>query len=252
MLIRALRVTARRRLRDALHRLLNLLGTLLDLGRGRRLMLLRLARRLGAGATGVLLVLVLLRQRELDLVRPVIPHKRCQVLDSTRARVVNGLVLLAGGEELDGGEALDLLGDVVGRGVHLGDGHLGGVVLEELAQLVVLGRQRLAVAAPGRVELEEHVLLVVQYYFLVVLCDDYRDGSVLLVGHGLALDAGFELAADELVEELADVLYVDLLEGVERVLFVLDRLLDRKGWPLAHFEVEVAGVLSEGFGVDGR
>ncbi len=66
-----------------------------------------------------------------------------EVLDGAGAVVVDrGRVLLAGGEELDGGEALDLLRDVVGRRVDFGDDDLLGelgVVEVEAGELLVLG-----------------------------------------------------------------------------------------------------------------
>merc|ERR1719383_1106644 len=62
-------------------------------------------------------------------------------------------------EELDGGEALDLDDlDLVGGGVHLGDND-GLAVLKVFAELVVDGLERLAVSAPGGVELHEDVLV---------------------------------------------------------------------------------------------
>ena len=38
---------------------------------------------------------------------------------------------------------------------------------------------------------------------------------------------------------------------VERELLVLDGFLNSEGWPFADVEVQVLGVLAEGFGVDG-
>jgi len=59
-------------------------------------------------------------------VRPVLLDEVGQVLDGAGAGVGDRGVLLAGGEELDGREALDLVGDVVGGCVDLGDDDLGG------------------------------------------------------------------------------------------------------------------------------
>lgn len=50
-----------------------------------------------------------------------------EILDGARARVRDRVGFGAGGEELDGGEAGDLVGDVVGGRVDFGDGDLFGV-----------------------------------------------------------------------------------------------------------------------------
>ena len=60
-----------------------------------------------------------------------------EVLDGAITLVFDRRVLGAGGEELDGGEALDLIGDVVGRGIDFGDGD-GGVGVEG-AEFFVFG-----------------------------------------------------------------------------------------------------------------
>lgn len=61
-----------------------------------------------------------------NLVFAVLLDERSQVLDGAGAGVCDGLRFAASGEELDGGEALDLVGDVVGCGVHLSNGHFAG------------------------------------------------------------------------------------------------------------------------------
>lgn len=194
------------------------------------------------------------RSRGIDLVAAVVADEVCQILNRAGARVVDRLVLGTRLEELDGRETLDLIRDVVGGSVNLGDDDLVGVRLVHLGQLVVLGRQGLAVAAPGCVELEEHVLVVVDHDVLVILGHDNGDWALLLLRDRLALDARLELAGDVVVDEGADVLGADVLGaallGVGELLVLL-RVLDGESGPGAGLEVEVGGVLAEGGGVDG-
>ena len=129
------------------------------------------------------------------------------------------------------------------------------MALEEAGQFVVLGRERLAVSAPRRVELEQDVLLVVDDELLVVLRDDDGDGSFLLLRDRLGLDARLDLAGDKVVEELADGLFAQGFDAAllgEGELLVLLRVLDGEGRPVANLEVQVAAVLAEGLGIDGR
>ena len=60
---------------------------------------------------------------------PTLLDKSCQVLNRPIAAVSYWVGLVTGEVELDGGEALDLVGDVVGGGVDFGDGDFGGEVL---------------------------------------------------------------------------------------------------------------------------
>lgn len=105
-----------------------LLGLLGSGGCLARLVLIGLL--LGLGVVGV------------NVVAAVLGDELGEVLNRARAAVLNGLVLLAGAEKLDGGEALDLIGNVVRGSIDLGDGNLGGevgVLSVEGSELVVLG-----------------------------------------------------------------------------------------------------------------
>lgn len=105
-----------------------LLGLLGSGGSLARLVLIGLL--LGLGVVGV------------NVVAAVLGDELGEVLNRARAAVLNGLVLLAGAEKLDGGEALDLIGNVVRGSIDLGDGNLGGevgVLSVEGSELVVLG-----------------------------------------------------------------------------------------------------------------
>jgi len=189
-----------------------------------------------------------------DLVAAVVANEVGESLDGTGTVVLNRLILGARLEELDGGEARDVIGNVVGGSVNLGDGHLvgeGGVLL---GQIVVLGCESLAVSAPGGVKLDENILLVVDDKVLVALGDDDSGTSLLLLGDGLALDAGLDFASDKVLNERSDRLLGKVLGrallGVGELL-VLGDVLDGERGPGADLEVQVAGVLAESGSVDG-
>lgn len=228
--------------------LLNFLSSLLDL---------LLDARSGGGLLGHAVGLDALGSGVVgdgDLVAAVVADEVGQGLDGAGAAVLDGLVLGAGLEELDGGEAGDVVRDVVGGRVDLGDRHLIGERSVLLGQLVVLGGKSLAVAAPRSVELEEDVLLVVDDEVLVALGDDDGGRALLLFGDGLALDAGLDLALDVVRDERADGLSADVLDAAllgEGELLVLLDVLDSEGGPSANLKVKVATVLAESGGVDG-
>jgi hypothetical protein len=185
-----------------------------------------------------------------NLVGTVLEDESRQILDSARTSVLDGLSLGVGAVKLDGGETLNLIGNVVGSGIDLGDGDLARVGLVQFTELLVLGSKRLAVAAPGSVELNQNILVGVHDNLIVVLGNNNSDGTVLLLGNGLTLDARLDLASDKVIEELGNLLggKVRALKGE---LLVLLRVLDGKGGPLADLEVEVAGVLTKVLCVDG-
>ena len=124
-------------------------------------------------------------------------------LRGTLTVVLDGGVLLASREEVEGGEALDIDGVVVLGGITLGDDD-GLLASEELAELLPLGGKSLAVAAPGGVELNEDILGVVHDDLLVLLGDDNLDGAVVLSGDLSGLDGGGELALEELLDVLGE------------------------------------------------
>jgi hypothetical protein len=185
-----------------------------------------------------------------NLVATVLGDEGGEVLDGAGTAVLDGLTLAVGGEELDGGETLNLVGNVVGGCIDLGDGDLVGVGLEELTELLVLGSKRLAVTAPGGVEFNQNILVGVHDNLVVVLGDNDGDGAVVLLGDGVRLDAGVDLAGNEVVEEFANLLdgEVSALKGE---LGVLLGVLDGESGPLASLEVEVASVLTECLCVNG-
>jgi hypothetical protein len=132
-----------------------------------------------------------------NLVATVLGDEGGEVLNSAGTAVLDGLTLAVGGEELDGRETLDLVGNVVGGGINLGDGDLVRVGLEQLTELLVLGSKGLAVTAPGGVELNQNILVGVHDNLVVVLGDNDGDGAVVLLGDGVGLDTGVDLASNE-------------------------------------------------------
>lgn len=102
----------------------------------------------------------------------------------------NWVLFVPTGGEVDGGESLNfvaVIGDIVGGGIHLGnDQVLAALVL--LAQGGVHGLQLLAVPAPGRVELDEDVLLGVHHDGVKGLPHDDSDWPLVVLGHRLGFD----------------------------------------------------------------
>lgn len=126
---------------DLLGLLCRVLDLLLDL-------LLSLVLLGGSGCLhGLLVVLLvglglLLAGPGVDAVGTLLRDELGEVLDRARATVLDGLVLLAGAEQLDGGETSNLVGNIIGSSVNLGDLDLlleVGLVLVEVSELVVLG-----------------------------------------------------------------------------------------------------------------
>ena len=192
--------------------------------------------------------------RDSDLVATVVANELGKSLNGAGAAVLDGLVLGTGLEELDGREARDVIGNVVGGGINLGDGDLVGEGRILLSELVVLGSESLAVSAPRSVELKKDVLVVVDDEILVALGDDDSGTRLLLLRDGVGLDAGLNLALNELLNESADSLLADVLNGTllgVGVLLVLGDVLDGERGPGADLKVEVAGVLAESGSVDG-
>ena len=220
---------------------------LLSLLLGLLSLLLSLLRSSGGSLLGTLSL-----DGDAGLVLALLLNELDEVLDGAGTLVGDGVLLVTGGEELDGREALDLIRDIVGSSVNLGNDNL---VLELRvgvlgAEVVVLGGQSLAVTAPGGVELDEDILLVVEDNVIVVLGDNNGNGAVLGLGDGLRLDARLNLAGNKVLEELGDVVSGQLLLLVKGELLVLLDLLDGERGELVGLEVQVGGVSTEGLGVN--
>lgn len=106
-------------------------------------------------------------------------------------------------------------------------------------------------STPRGVELQENVLLVVDHQLLVSMGDNDGDRTLLLLGDGLRLDAGLDLAVQDILDELADLLGIDLLGLVVRVLGLLDGVLDGEGRELLRVQVQVVSVSAECLSIDG-
>ena len=109
---------------------------------------------------------------------------------------------------------------------------------------------RFAVTAPGGVELEKNIVLVIQNDLFVVVGHNDLNRAFLLLWNRLRLDAGGDLAVHEVLDECANIVVCNLLVLVKRKLLVLDRLLDGESWPFAIFEVQVASMCAESLGVN--
>lgn len=110
---------------------------------------------------------------------------------------------------------------------------------------------RFAVTAPGGIELEKNIIVIVQNDLLVIVGDDNLDRAFLLLRNRLRLDTRVDLAINEVLDECANIVVCKLLILVKGELLVLDSLLDGKSWPFAVFEVQVTSVCAKGLGVNG-
>ena len=160
----------------------------------------------------------------LDVVR-VLLDELDKGIDGALGVVLYGVGLVVSGEEVERGEALDLDGGVVLGGINLGDDDTG-VSSEESTDLIPLGGELLAVAAPGGVEHDEDVLVVVDDNVIVGLADDDLDVAVVLRGGLLRADVGDKLTLGVLLDELGDVGRGQLLVGGEDVVLAHLAVLD--------------------------
>ena len=104
--------------------------------------------------------------------------------------------------------------------------------------------------APWGIEFKEDVILVFDDHILVIMRDNDLDGPFLLLRNGLRLDAGLDLAVNEVLDEFADFVVCDLAFLAEGEFGVLDCVLDGKGGPFSILKIQVASVCAEGFGID--
>jgi hypothetical protein len=186
----------------------------------------------------------------IDLPLAVLLDEVGKVLDGTGTSVFNWRSLGASWEKLDGWEALDLIWNIVGSSVDLGDDDLVTEILVESGELIVLGGQSLAVTAPWGVELEEDILVVLDDKVVVGVGDNDGDWSLLLLWNWLRLDGWRDLALGVVLNKLGDGLLGELLILWEWELGVLGGFLDSESWPLG-LKVEVWSVSTESDGVNG-
>lgn len=196
---------------------------------------------------------LLLGGLDLKLVDSVLLKELNEILLGAVAVVVNVLVNSGTGlAELDGREALDTEGDgrgeVVGSGIELGNDNVRSLV--GLSELLVDGGQVLAVAAPGGVELDQNVLVLVVLDNLGVSgSDNDSDGAVVLLGDGLGLDRRLDSAGQDILSQLLHLLNSELTLLVQGELGASDDVLDTESGPLL-LQVDVGGVSAELGGVN--
>lgn len=111
---------------------------------------------------------------------------------------------------------------------------------------------RLAMSAPGSVKLDQHILLIVNDDLLVVAANNYGNRALLSLGNGLGLEARFNLAVKNVLDKLADIIGINLLALVVRVLGVLGSVLDSESRELLGLQVEVASVSAEELSIEGN
>ena len=106
-------------------------------------------------------------------------------------------------------------------------------------------------SAPWGVELDKNILVVVDDNILVVVGNDGGDRAFLGLRDRLGLDAGLNLAVEDILHELGDVLLDNLLVLVVGELGVCLGVLDGEGGPLGGVEVQVSTVGTERLCVNG-
>lgn len=107
-------------------------------------------------------------------------------------------------------------------------------------------------SAPGSVELDQDILLVINDNLLVVATNNNCNRSLLSLGDGLGLQARLNFAVKDVLDELADILGINLLGLVVRVLGVLGGVLDGESRELLGLKVEVASVSAEELSIKGN
>jgi hypothetical protein len=202
-------------------------------------------RSRGRSNVTTLLGLLSAVSKTINLVLAVLLNEGNKILNGTRTSVLNRGILSTSGVDLDGGEASDGIGHIVGSGVDLGDGdflvELGNVGVQS-SELLVLGGKRLAVSTPRSVELNQDILLIVNDNLLEVAADNDGDRAFLGLGNRLRLDTGFNFALKDVLDEFADLLGINLLGLIVGVLSVLGNVLDSESGEVLGFEVQVTGV----------
>jgi len=105
---------------------------------------------------------------------------------------------------------------------------------------------------PWGVEFNKNILLIIHHYLAIVVGHDDMDGAILLLGKGFGLDAGLNFAVNKVLNKRANVLLGDLFGLVKGEFLVLDGLLNRESGPFVNLEVQITGVGTKSFGIDGR
>lgn len=107
-------------------------------------------------------------------------------------------------------------------------------------------------SAPRSVKLDQDILLVVNDNLLVVAANNNGNRSLLSLRNGLGLEARLNLAVKDVLDKLADILGINLLVLVVRVLGVLGSVLDSESRELLGLKVEVASVSTKELSIKGN
>lgn len=83
------------------------------------------------------------------------------------------------------------------------------------------------------------------------MSNDHLDRAFLLLGDGLGFDAGLNFAVNKILKKLVQIIQCHLLILAEREFLILDRLLNGKRGPFVRFQVEVRGMSTKCFSVNG-
>jgi hypothetical protein len=110
---------------------------------------------------------------------------------------------------------------------------------------------RFTVTTPWGIEFHQDVLIVVDDDIIVIMCHNDRDWTLLLLGDGLRLDTGLDLAIEKVGHEFTNLFLGDLFGLVEGEFLVFDGFLNRKGRPGADFQIQVASVGTKRLGING-
>ena len=104
---------------------------------------------------------------------------------------------------------------------------------------------------PRGVKFQEHVFLIIDHWFLIVVGNHNMDRALLGFWDRLGFDAWLDFTIYKVLDKAANVVMGDLLSLVIRKFLILNRFLDSKGWPLVLLEVEIGGMGTKGRSING-
>ena len=110
---------------------------------------------------------------------------------------------------------------------------------------------RFAVTAPWCVKLKENIFVIIKDDILVIVRHNDLNGTFVLLWDRFGFDAGLNLAVNKVLDEGTNVLLSQFLALIEGEFLVLDGLLNGEGGPFVDLKVQVTGVSTKGFGVNG-
>lgn len=105
-------------------------------------------------------------------------------------------------------------------------------------------------AAPGGIELHENVLIIIDDQIGVGVSNNNSYRAFLSLRNGLGLNTGVNLAIENVLNELANFLSINLLGLIPRELGVLSGILDSEGREFLRVEVEIGSMGTKQLGVE--